>query len=137
MSAHGIAASAKDLIGTPFRLHGHDPATGLDCVGLVGAALAGAGHSVALPAGYRLRNRDIGPLLRFATYADLRATFLPLQAGDIVLFALPGAQHHLAIADEDAQIIHAHAGLRRVVRSPIDPEWRTIQCWRHRTSCKD
>ncbi len=34
-----LAAAALNLIGTPFRLHGRDPATGLDCVGLVAEAM--------------------------------------------------------------------------------------------------
>ena len=38
-SGAAIAAAARALVGVPFRLQGRDPALGLDCVGLVGAAL--------------------------------------------------------------------------------------------------
>ena len=39
-----LAEAALGLLGVPFRLHGRDPATGLDCVGLVAEALRRAGR---------------------------------------------------------------------------------------------
>ena len=41
-----LAAAALYLVGAPFRLHGRDPRTGVDCVGLVLLALEGAGLRV-------------------------------------------------------------------------------------------
>ena len=35
-----LAQAAQKLIGSPFRLHGRNRETGLDCIGVVGAALA-------------------------------------------------------------------------------------------------
>ena len=61
-----LARAARALVGARFRLHGRDPATGLDCVGLVAAALAAMGRRVPAPAGYALRNRDIAGALAFA-----------------------------------------------------------------------
>ena len=43
------------MVGVPFRPQGHDPATGLDCVGLVWAAYAAAGRRLVRPMGYPLR----------------------------------------------------------------------------------
>ena len=33
MSAQALAEAAAALVGSRFRLHGRDPATGLDCIG--------------------------------------------------------------------------------------------------------
>ena len=54
-----FARAAEALAGARFRLHGRDRSTGLDCVGLVGLALADIGMPVQFPAGYRLRNAAI------------------------------------------------------------------------------
>ncbi len=40
-----FAEAAESLVGIRFRLFGRDPAYGLDCVGLVAAALARSGRS--------------------------------------------------------------------------------------------
>ncbi len=64
-----LARAAAALIGAPFRLHGRDPAKGVDCVGLVSAALAAIGRKAEAPSAYGLRNRDIGPALHFAAKA--------------------------------------------------------------------
>ena len=55
MSAGEVALMrARAAIGARFRLHGRDPESGLDCVGLAGHALGITG----LPSGYALRGRD-------------------------------------------------------------------------------
>ena len=38
-----LARAAAGCLGVRFRLHGRDPATGLDCLGLLGAALVATG----------------------------------------------------------------------------------------------
>jgi pyrimidine deaminase RibD-like protein len=53
-----------------------------------------------------------------------------LRRGDVVLITLPPCQHHLVIAADHQSVIHAHAGLRRVVRQPLDPVWRIAAQWR-------
>ena len=47
-SGAAIAAAARALVGVPFRLQGRDPALGLDCVGLVGAAMRAAARRATL-----------------------------------------------------------------------------------------
>lgn len=58
MSGAAIAAAARALVGVPFRLQGRDPALGLDCVGLVGAAMRAAGYAPMMPGDYGLRFGD-------------------------------------------------------------------------------
>lgn len=119
MSALGdrIAAEAIALLGTPFRLHGREEATGLDCIGLAALALGRArgNRPVAAPAGYALRNSNIERHLRFAGAAGLALATGEMRAGDLVLTAPGPAQHHLLIAAGAIGFVHAHAGLRKVV----------------------
>ena len=128
--AQALAKAAQDLVGTRFRLHGRDPARGLDCIGLVGAAFAAIGRPVAIPAGYRLRQLEIDRWLTAAERAGLTRAEGPMQAGDIVS-ARPGpAQHHLLIAGTADMFVHAHAGLGRVVATPGPLPWPTERRWR-------
>lgn len=125
-----LAAAALELVGRPFRLHGRDPATGLDCVGVVSAALTAIGTQPAAPTGYSLRNLSIAQWLPAARASGLVPARGAIEAGDILVIALPGCQHHLVIAADAASVIHAHAGLRRVVRQPLDATWRVEARWR-------
>ncbi|WP_206238064.1 NlpC/P60 family protein [Novosphingobium terrae] len=126
--AETLADAAASLIGTPFRLHGRDPQTGLDCLGLVGAALGMAGRPISLPYHYTLRMRGIDPLLPLAEKAGLQPAKSAPTAGDILLLHVGPCQFHLGITAQDLGLIHAHAGLRRVVHSPapqgIIKRWR-------------
>lgn len=118
------------LVGCPFRLHGRTPATGLDCVGLVSASLEAIGERPIAPNGYGLRNLGIDQWLPLAALSGLKPVSGPITAGDILLIALPNCQHHLAIAADSQDVVHAHAGLRQVVRQPRDPAWRIHDRWR-------
>ncbi len=125
-----IAEHALSLVGTRFRLHGRDPASGLDCVGLVLSCLAEAGRPLAFPAHYNLRNTDIAPLLALGEREDVGLGAPPCRPGDIIL-ARPGpAQHHLLVAIGPAAFVHAHASLRRVVEAPFPAPWPILRHWR-------
>jgi cell wall-associated NlpC family hydrolase len=124
-----LAEAASGLIGCPFRLHGRNPETGLDCVGLVAAAITAAGGQPDAPSGYALRNIAIDHWLHFAAASGLIPTYGSIRAGDLLLIALPPCQHHLVIAESAASVIHAHAGLRQVVRQPLEPHWHIIARW--------
>jgi hypothetical protein len=128
-SPETLAAAALALVGCPFRLHGREPATGLDCVGLVAAALAAIGVRPVAPGGYTLRNLDIAQWLPMAERSGLVPSGGPVITGDVMLIALPPCQHHLAIALGPQSVVHAHAGLRRVVRQPVDPAWQIAARW--------
>lgn len=125
MTPDDFAAAAAALLGAPFRLGGRDPATGVDCVGLVAGALGVDG-----PQGYALRNSCIARHLAFVERAGFVPTREPLAPGDLIL-AIPGpAQHHLLVALGAAQFVHAHAGLRRVVIHSGSLPWPELARWR-------
>lgn len=125
-----MAAAAQSLIGCRFRLHGRDADSGLDCVGVLACALARAGFRADLPNDYALRTRGAG---RAADIAG-QWGFVPVNGapmpGDVLLIRVGPCQAHFVIRAQAAGVIHAHAGLRRVVHSPVLPEGDVIGHWR-------
>jgi hypothetical protein len=101
----------------------------MDCAGLIWAAYAGAGRVLVRPRAYPLR----GWCEERITAALVLAGFLPcagaVRDGDVALMALPAGQFHLGLLASD-RAIHAHAGLRRVVETPIDDGWWAADRWR-------
>lgn len=124
-----LAHAAERLVGVPFRLHGRDPERGLDCVGLVLAALEVVGRRVRVPP-YRLRMSEIGSLVTGASDAGLVEASGPPGPGDVLLVRPGPAQHHLVIAASLGGFVHAHAGLRRVVLTPAPLPWTEERRWR-------
>ncbi len=125
--ADRILACARGCVGARFRPQGRAVATGLDCAGLVALAAEAAGAvQPALPV-YRLDAEGLSALaLRALAAAGLRQVADgSARPGDVVLFELAPGRPHLAILTETG-IVHAHAGLRRVVEQPINPDWRVI-----------
>jgi cell wall-associated NlpC family hydrolase len=129
-SGAALAAAALALVGTPFRLNGRDSAHGLDCLGLLEAALAACGHSVRLPVGYQLHLTRLDDWLPPPASLGLIPVTDPIQPGDVLLLRPGPAQAHLVIAGPDRDFIHAHAGLRRTVRSPDRPAGALLGHWR-------
>jgi cell wall-associated NlpC family hydrolase len=127
-----FAAAAAGLAGTPYRLHGCDPASGLDCVGLAAAALDRCGLAVSVPRGYRLRAVSLGPLLGFADANGFTciAAFVPRLPGDLLLVRPSPLQAHLVVARGARGFVHAHAGLRRVVCEAGEVRWPVTLRWR-------
>ena len=121
-----VAAAALAIVGARFRLHGRDPATGLDCVGVVAVALRAAGHVGPVPDGYRLHSGDAR---RFAAcWAGLMAAD-GAAVGDVLLCRAGAGQVHLAVR-AGAGIVHADAMLRRVVERPGAVPWPVLMAWR-------
>lgn len=116
-----VEAAARALVGTRFRLHGRDPAHGLDCVGLVAAA-TGRGA----PTGYGWRSGDAGRVAALLDAAFARGGDVP---GAVLLLRAGPGQLHLAIRVSDG-IVHADAGLRRVVWRPGAPPWPVLGYWK-------
>lgn len=120
---------ARRLVGARFRPQGYDPATGLDCVGLVWAAYAAAGRRLVRPRDYPLRGwsreRIAGALATsgFALVEDAP------RVGDVALIALAAGQFHLGLMGQTT-FVHAHAGLRRVVETPVDEGLSDAVFWR-------
>ncbi|MCW1383219.1 peptidoglycan endopeptidase [Novosphingobium sp. KCTC 2891] len=121
-----LAEAALGLVGTPYRLHGRDAKTGLDCVGLVAEALRRAGYPATAPQGYTLRNLSFRHWLPFAERNGFRAVDA---GGDIALAMVNPIQPHLLIAVEGG-FVHAHAGLRRVALMPGPLPWHIPLQWR-------
>lgn len=124
-----LADAAADLVGVRFRLHGRDPASGLDCVGLVGAALAATGRSVALPCDYTLKMRSLARFAGLASHLGLCPAERDVCVGDILLLCVGPCQFHMGIVGPKGCFIHAHAGLRRVVQSSL-PQGDIVERWR-------
>lgn len=127
MTPDHFATAAEALLGTPFRLGGHDPDSGLDCVGLIACAL-GLGSDA--PVGYALRNCSIARHLEFVERAGLVPATNPRKRGDVVLTAPGAAQHHLLVTLAPDRFIHAHAGLRRVALHHGPLPWPELARWR-------
>jgi len=127
MAGERIAARARALVGTRFRLHGRDPATGLDCVGLAALALEAGGVRVAVPRGYSLRGGGAG-----AVAAVVDGAMVPAEGarpGDLILMRPGPGQLHLGIRTADG-LVHADLGLGRVVERPGAVAWPVLGAWR-------
>lgn len=134
MTGSQLAIAAETLVGAPFRLHGRDPATGLDCVGVLAAALYSIGRPARLPNGYTLRNRALADTSPVAELCGLCSASGEIEAGDVLICRVGPCQFHIAIAASDGGFVHAHAGLRRVVVTPAPVPWPVIQHWRLRAA---
>lgn len=121
-----LARAAHALVGVPFLLHGRDPRLGLDCLGVLAVAM---GETARLPNGYRLRS-GCADVARLAATLGLGPVQGAPQTGSILLLRPGPCQQHVAIAIDPESIVHAHAGLRRVVRSPLPAEWPILGHWR-------
>lgn len=128
--ADRFATEAERLEGTRFRLHGRDPATGLDCIGLAACALARAGGKATAPRHYALRNLDIGRFLNGGRPDGFEPVTGAPRRGDLLLVRPGPAQHHVLIALSPHRFVHAHAGLRRVVIQHGPHRWPVIHHWR-------
>lgn len=117
------------MVGVRFRLQGCDPATGLDCVGLVWAAYAAAGVRLARPHGYPLRGWARGRVETGLVAAGFSPVEGDMRVGDVALIAFAAGQFHLGLIGP-ASLVHAHAGLRRVVETPLDEVVLGAALWR-------
>lgn len=129
-----LARAAERYVGATFRPHGRDPVTGFDCLGLVLMALADIGRPVRFPLRYSLRNRDLGRFERLPAKAGFAETEAPCEPGDVLLLKTGPAQLHFAIVASRGGIVHAHAGLRRVVHTPFPLRWPIVRQWRLRAA---
>lgn len=122
-AAAAVAARAQAVVGVRFRLHGRDPATGLDCLGLASWALWAGNPPIALPTGYGLHSGRADQFGDWLAAAGLqRADGLPIRPGDLLLVQPSSLQWHCLIAAKRG-FVHAHAGLRRVVQMSMCENW--------------
>jgi len=127
-----FAAAAESFAGAPFRFRGRDPRTGLDCVGLAIAALQKIGSAPPRIAPYAMRQRDLPAQLAALAEAGFGPVDGPIQSGDLLLLKAAPAQLHLAVAGPEGSLIHAHAGLGRVVLTPAPCPFPVQRHWRLR-----
>lgn len=126
-----IADRAVGVVGVAFKAGGRCVEAGLDCVGVVAAALAPQCCSFHIPGDYTLRGDYQTRILAFfdrdcfSTIADHR-----VQPGDILLCQTAPRQLHFAIFTP-CGFVHAHAGLYRVVLTPLPLPWPVIGHWRY------
>lgn len=131
MTGDDLALAAEQFAGCPFRLHGRDPRTGLDCIGLLEAALSACGMKVRLPTGYNLRTGRWQDLKAHAEVLGFVPCEVPVGPGDILLLQPSPTQMHFAIiSTAPGLMIEAHAGLRRVVISPVPDTCAPAGHWR-------
>lgn len=129
MKQHEIVERARALLGCRFRPQGRDPATGLDCVGLVLAAYRIP--SAGLRRDYRLRGDHRLELQREIEVYFAMSRSAP-GAGDLMLCSVAPDQLHLAIRC-GTSFVHADAGLGRIVETPGDPPWPVLAAYRRRS----
>lgn len=137
MSGLALADAARGLVGAPYRHNGRDPATGLDCLGVLGAALAAIGRAAPLPARNAMHRRgdpDVEAIAEACGLVDASGLSTP---GDVLLVRCSPLQLHLLLAVSANRFVHAHAGLRRVVLGPCDPAWSIVGHWRLTPSNED
>jgi len=128
-----FAEAAVGLVGAPFRLHGRAPATGLDCVGVIVAALRASGWPCELPTGYRLRTGEWPQADDWAERNGFEPVAGACRAGDVLLIAPGPAQLHLVVVSPSAtQVVEAHASLRKVVLGPLPSPLAIRRHWRMR-----
>ena len=122
--ARNRVAAARAMIGTPFRLQGRDR-DGIDCVGLVAMV---HGLTDVAPGVYPLRGTSADEIVaELDRHFRRRKESVPA-AGDVLLLRPARLQHHLGIWT-GAGLVHAHAGLRRVVETPAMPIDMLLGIW--------
>lgn len=131
MKRLAIADRAQEVLGVRFRLHGRSSHNGLDCVGLVAHAIKPIIIDRKIPRHYNLRFDDINAPIAFFEALDFEhiESEQGFLIGDIVLIAPAPQQLHFIIIT-DGGFIHAHSGLRKIVKtnypilSPVKAAWR-------------
>ena len=125
-----FADAAEALIGSPYRLYGRNPSTGLDCVGFVLSALAVSGRTTCELPSYGLRNIGIARHLMFAEKNGFSPATGACSRGDLVLVEPGPGQHHLLVALGRNRFAHAHAGARKALCQTGLASWSLTAHWR-------
>lgn len=120
-------AAARAGLGTRFRPQGRSIGIGLDCVGVALLAATGAGLSLGPVPPYVLGGDHddlLAAMLRSLGLLQVRRA----RPADLIEYALAPGHRHLALAT-DRGILHAHAGLGRVVEGPAPEDWPVVARW--------
>jgi len=128
VSADAFSEAARAFVGVPF-LHQGRTRNGVDCIGLVIAALTRCGivYYEEPPTYARRPNGDslLAPLRQYCTEADAG------EPGTVVAIRFRREISHVAIMT-GSTIIHAYEGVRRVVEHGYDRRWKSMSVahWR-------
>ena len=126
--AHAFADAAERCVGRPFRLYGRTPESGFDCVGLVAWCCLQSGMRPVLPRTYALRNTRASFVEPFLSKSGFAPVFERESASDLIVVRTGPSQVHFMVAGCDGHFVHAHAGLRKVVRTDT-LQWPVIARW--------
>lgn len=124
-SADEAIARARALIGTRFRPQGRHVSEGLDCIGVVAAAIGVRN----VPCDYSMRGGSADWLAAELGAAGLHPAKC-MKPGDVLVLEPGPAQFHLGLFT-GASLIHGDAGLRRVVERPAPLPWPILGIWRY------
>jgi cell wall-associated NlpC family hydrolase len=126
--ASSRVAAARALIGTPFRLQGRGR-DGLDCIGLIAVV---HGLQAEAPRSYALRGTPSDQAMEMLDRHFIRRLAMAPQVADILLLQPGLDQLHLGLWTGTG-LVHAHAGLRRVVETPGLPAFPLLGIWYQET----
>jgi cell wall-associated NlpC family hydrolase len=121
--AQNFVAAARACIGARFRLQGRDPATGLDCIGLVIWSAQQCGLCLPDASDYLLTDTPSRLDHAIARAPLKRVDVRDMAAGDMVRLLSGGQPLHLAISTRES-LIHADVRLRKVVEHRLSADWR-------------
>jgi hypothetical protein len=124
-TADEVIARARALIGTRFRPQGRNAGEGLDCIGVVAAAI-GVRNA---PRDYAMRGGSTGRLAMELGAAGLHPVE-SMEPGDVLLLEPGPTQLHLGLFT-GTSLIHGDAGLKRVVERPLPLPWPLLGIWRY------
>lgn len=127
-----IAAAVRQCLGTRFRPQGRVAGLGLDCVGVVLVAARAAGVAPPRLPAYAIGGDHEAELCAALAAAGLTEVAAP-STGDVHLFAPAPRRRHFAVqvvGGSPWRLVHAHAGLGRVVEGPAEPGWAHLGAWR-------
>ncbi len=112
-----LIAACRSFMHVPFRHQGRNPAIGLDCAGMVAAALKVIGRPIADLKGYGREPHKNG--LRDMLVANLGPALskAEMQPGDVALVKFDGDPRHVALVTDIGGrlgMIHVHSENKRV-----------------------
>jgi murein DD-endopeptidase len=103
------AATAKSMVGTPYRWGGDSP-RGFDCSGLVHYSYGRAGAAVPRT------SQQLFSAARPVSLGDVRT-------GDLVFFRVGGKVSHVGIYLDDGRFVHAPSSGKRVEVASLENGW--------------
>lgn len=131
-----IISNARSWLGTPFAHQGRARGRGVDCAGLV--IVVGRELGLFAPdfdcTGYgREPHLGLLPSLMDA-HMDLLESRAAAEPGDVLLMTFLREPQHCGILTDTGTLIHAFAGVGRVVEHGIDLKWarRVVAAYRYR-----